>query len=188
MRHKSKTKYSWKTSLPAYLENAEGKDMQEKLVLYVMRRLRGKTTLKEVQDYMRTRLSIRLPQSTISGRMNDLKDKDKVAFFGDTRIYKDRIRKVFEIITKRNSKKKRVGKKIIYQKVHPVLLALDRHRKGTLRLSDGAIWLTKDGGLSWKKKQKSIKARSRRDITSPKKKTAKKKKKSWRQLFQNRHQ
>jgi hypothetical protein len=158
MKKKSKTKYSWQTSLPAYLENAEGKDMQEKLVLYVMRRLRGKTTLKEIQDHMRIKLGIRLPQSTISGRMNDLKDKDKVGFFGETRIYKDRIRKVFEVITTRNKRKKRVGKKIIYEKVYPLNLKKDKQGKYfILKLSDGSIWRTKSGeewGRSNKPKQK----------------------------------
>jgi hypothetical protein len=153
MKQKSKTKYSWQTSLPAYLENAEGKDMQEKLVLYVMRRLRGKTTLKEIQDYMRIKLRIMLPQSTISGRMNDLKDKDKVGFFGETRIYKDRIRKVFEIITKRNSRKKRVGKKIVYEKVEPIQCKIDGRRWYVLKLSDGSTWKSKTGN-GWKRSTK----------------------------------
>lgn len=163
-RRKSKTKYSWKTSLPAYLENKPGKDMQEKLVLFVMRKLRGKkATLKEVQDYLRTHFSIRLPQSTISGRMNDLKDKNKVGFFGETKVYRDRLRKVFEIITSKNKARQRKGKKIRFEKVVPVLLsALGRlvpgrkTNKYILTLSDGAKWISKDNGSTWSAQVSSL--------------------------------
>lgn len=105
MRKKTarKTNYSYKTSLPAYLENKEGKAAQEKIIAYVISRHKGgKASLKEIQDYMRNVVRLPLPQSTISGRVNDLKDKGRVAFYGEMKIYKGRLRKVFEL--RKNSK------------------------------------------------------------------------------------
>jgi hypothetical protein len=100
--------YSWKTSLPAYIENQVGKDYQNALVLLVIGKHRGKkATLKEVQDYLRNEFHIRLPQSTISGRMGDLRDTGKVVDYGETKMYKGRLRKLFEI----KKKKKRIVKK-----------------------------------------------------------------------------
>lgn len=103
---KKKTNYSWRTSLPAYYENKFGKDLQCKVIRFIISRHRGqKATLKEIQDYLRDRIKVRLPQSTISGRVNDLKDQGKIGFFGELKEYKGRLRKVFELITRQRKKK-----------------------------------------------------------------------------------
>lgn len=152
MKSKSKTSYSWRTSLPAYLENLEGKDMQEKLVLHVMKKKRGKSTLKEVQDYLRTIFRITLPQSTISGRMNDLRDKGYVGFYGETKVYRDRIRKVFEVVKGRKHRKKAIkkGTKIVYR-YKPSEPKSVRHNKILLfELPGGSLSITLKNGSAWK--------------------------------------
>lgn len=150
-----KTNYSYKTSLPAYLENKEGKAAQEKIISYVISRHKGgKATLKEIQDYMRNIVRLPLPQSTISGRVNDLKDKGKVDFYGEMKIYKGRIRKVFELRKNNKSRTKpklKVAGKRKNKKVHfttkkkigfPVALQLpicgsqERNRKVSQQAAD----------------------------------------------------
>lgn len=151
---KKKTNYSWKTSLPAYFENAAGKDMQARLVLFVMKKHKGRCTLKEVQDYLRYNFKIILPQSTVSGRMNDLRDDGLVAFYGETRMYRNRIRKVFEIIKKGSKKKAIRGKKIVYEKVYPKWLR-KYQGKHLLTLSNNKIWVSIDG-ITWKEKKAPV--------------------------------
>lgn len=81
--------------------------MQARLILYILRRLPGKKgTIKEAQDMLRKIYGIRIPQSTVSARFGDLRDNGAIAFFGQIKTYKERDRKVFEIVTSRNKKEK----------------------------------------------------------------------------------
>lgn len=85
------TNYSYKTSLPAYNDNAEGKNFQKNKILEEMKRLGGSACLKQIEKAMH------LPQSTCSGRMNDLIDDGKVIHNGYIEFEK-RLRKRFVLV------------------------------------------------------------------------------------------
>lgn len=78
------TNYSYQTSLPAYRDNGSEKLIQADLVLAYIGL--GKNCLLQIADQMR------LPQSTVAGRVNDLIEEGKVKYEGFV-IYKDRKRK-----------------------------------------------------------------------------------------------
>lgn len=148
----SKTKYSWKTSLPAYLENAIGKDLQSQLILWLIKKMPGKrSTIKELQETLKKRFSVFLPQSTVSGRIGDLKQEGKIAHYGEIRVYKERKRKVYQVVDKR---KKAIGKsrKPKFQKVSPVYYKKVSGMHA-IKLSDGNVWRSKDGRV-WAKKKR----------------------------------
>jgi len=81
-----RTNYSRTTSLPSYQENQTGKEIQKEILLGIVTS-KSQTTLKELEEIMT------LPQSTISGRVNDLIREKKVMYSGTT-MYKKRTRKV----------------------------------------------------------------------------------------------
>lgn len=157
----AKNNYSWKTSLPAYIENSEGKDMQEKLILHVMKQNGNKITLLEVRDFLKSQFKIMLPQSTISGRMNDLRNKGLVDYYGDMRSYKDRLRKVFEVVNGNTKKRLSIqkGMKVIvkYKPIFPVSLKQYKS-KVVIKMSDDETWESKDM-KTWAKKKKTPKKR-----------------------------
>lgn len=145
-----KSNYSYKTSLPAYLANAAGKDMQAKLILYVVKKyMKKKATLKGIQDRLRIIFNIKLPQSTISGRVNDLVHSNKLAYFGEQVVYKEYLRKVYEVVSKENNRRRRVkkGVKVMYKKAFPVLCRIVRG-KYVLTMSDKTVW-TSVNGKTW---------------------------------------
>lgn len=82
----STNNYSYSTSYPAYLENESGKNAQETRVLRAINSLKGKATLKQLEKILK------LPQSTISGRVNDLVKAKKVKYSGEV-FYEGRTRK-----------------------------------------------------------------------------------------------
>lgn len=85
------TNYSYKTSLPAYREDQSGKQAQKDKILAEFNRLGGFACLKQMEHFMK------LPQSTCSGRINDLVDDGKVKHDGFME-FEGRLRKKFVII------------------------------------------------------------------------------------------
>ena len=81
--------YSYQTSLPAYTDNISGKQIQQDKIVSIIR-IKKETTLKELEELTG------LPQSTISGRVNDGIEAKKLIYFG-TIIYKNRLRKKIKI-------------------------------------------------------------------------------------------
>ena len=76
--------YSYATSLPAYQEAPELKKRQaDELMAFISK---GANCLLQLADLSG------LPQSTVSGRVNDLLREGKVQYHGHT-IYRDRKRK-----------------------------------------------------------------------------------------------
>jgi hypothetical protein len=51
--------------------------------------------------------------------VNDLKDQNKIAFYGQLRMYRGRLRKVFEVFNKRKKKPVKKRKKAIVRKGYP---------------------------------------------------------------------
>jgi hypothetical protein len=84
--------YSRETSLPAYKENQAGKEAQKTRILQVIRDLGGRATLKQIEEV------IQLPQSSISGRINDLIEDRKVKDTGEKTLYAGMRRKVFALL------------------------------------------------------------------------------------------
>ena len=70
------TNYSYKTSLPAYQENAEGKQLKKEQILAEIIRLGGTACLKQLEK------ALHIPQSTCAGRINDLIVDGKVMYDG----------------------------------------------------------------------------------------------------------
>lgn len=85
------TNYSYKTSLPAYREDENGKQAQKDKILAEIQRLKDGACLKQIEHFMK------LPQSTCSGRINDLIDDGKVKHDGYME-FEGRLRKKFVII------------------------------------------------------------------------------------------
>lgn len=102
--------YSRKTSLPAYKENPDLKESQKKQVLQLMKRLGGVACLKQLQQEMK------IPQSSISGRIGDLRQEGKVYDTNELVIFDGRKRKLFGVAKKPrtikpgNKKKKSTSK------------------------------------------------------------------------------
>lgn len=90
----NQSNYSYETSLPAYQEDQQGKDAQAKRILAIMKSLGGKCTIKQIEEL------IHLPQSTVSGRMKDLREAECVVDTGELTVYAGRKRKLFAIIEK----------------------------------------------------------------------------------------
>lgn len=88
------TNYSYKTSLPAYREDETGKQAQKTKILAEFNRLGGAACLKQIEKFMH------LPQSTCSGRINDLIDDGKVKHDGYME-FEGRLRKKFVIINEK---------------------------------------------------------------------------------------
>lgn len=91
-----KTDYSYETSLPAHREDESGKQAQKDRILEEMKRLKDGVCLKQIEQFMH------LPQSTCSGRMNDLKKDGKIKHDGFME-YEGRLRKKFIIINQSTS-------------------------------------------------------------------------------------
>lgn len=87
------TNYSYKTSLPAYREDGTGKQAQKDSILAEFNRLGGAACLKQMEKFMH------LPQSTCSGRINDLINDGKLKHDGFME-FDGRLRKRFVIINK----------------------------------------------------------------------------------------
>lgn len=85
------TNYSYKTSLPAYREDATGKQAQKDKILGEIQRLKDGACLKQIEHFMT------LPQSTCSGRINDLIADGKVKHDGYME-FEGRLRKRFVLI------------------------------------------------------------------------------------------
>lgn len=73
------TNYSYDTSLPAYHSNANDKKRQQDIIQGLVTE-KG-TCLKEIEIKLWQLHKIRIPQSTISGRINDLMKEKKVMYF-----------------------------------------------------------------------------------------------------------
>lgn len=82
----SNTNYSYETSLPAFHENAEGKEVQKDMI-YSLIIQSEKTCLKTLEKLTG------LPQSTIAGRINDLVKEEKV-MYKDKGFIEGRLRKL----------------------------------------------------------------------------------------------
>lgn len=85
------TNYSYKTSLPAYREDENGKHAQKDKILGEIQRLNDGACLKQIEHFMK------LPQSTCSGRINDLIADGKVKHDGYME-FEGRLRKKFVVI------------------------------------------------------------------------------------------
>ena len=72
------TNYSYETSLPAYHSNANDKKRQQDIIQSLVTE-KG-TCLKEIEIRLWQLHKIRIPQSTISGRINDLIQQKKVMY------------------------------------------------------------------------------------------------------------
>lgn len=70
------TNFSYKTSLPAYKENAEGKESKKTQVLNELVRLGGNACLKQIEK------ALHIPQSSCAGRVNDLIADGRVKYDG----------------------------------------------------------------------------------------------------------
>lgn len=92
--HPANSNYSFDTSLPAYKGNQLGKDRQKDQLLKIFNELGGRATLKQVAD------KIGLPQSTVSGRINDLIGDKELMDTGEKVSYAGMIRKVFALPTR----------------------------------------------------------------------------------------
>jgi len=79
--------YSYKTSLPAY--KSGNKDVQATLVLNSAKS--GAKSLLEISE------AIKLPQSTVAGRVNELIDSKQLIYNGFV-VYKNRKRKKISVI------------------------------------------------------------------------------------------
>lgn len=86
-----KTNYSYKTSLPPYRENLDGKKAQKQKILEEMQRLGGYACLKQIEHFMH------IPQSSCAGRINDLIADGKVKHEGYVE-FEGRLRKKFVVI------------------------------------------------------------------------------------------
>lgn len=89
-----KSNYSFETSLPAYKSNPTVKAKQKSHTLSIFNELGGRATLKQVADKMG------LPQSTVSGRINDLIEDKELIDTGQKEMYDGLVRKVFAIVSK----------------------------------------------------------------------------------------
>lgn len=86
------TNYSYETSLPPHREDPVGKKAQKERILQGIKDLGGSACLKQVQEFMN------IPQSSCSGRINDLIADGTVKHQGFI-IYAGRLRKKFIVIT-----------------------------------------------------------------------------------------
>ena len=77
-KHHINTNYSYETSLPAYHSNANDKQRQQDIIQSLVTE-KG-TCLKEIEIKLWQLYKIRIPQSTISGRINDLIKENKVMY------------------------------------------------------------------------------------------------------------
>jgi hypothetical protein len=84
--------YSHQTSLPAYKSNVSGKEIQKKVILKAMQSLGGKATLLQLAEITD------IHQSTVSGRMSDLRKDRKVMDTGEKLKYGKYTRKLFAVI------------------------------------------------------------------------------------------
>jgi predicted transcriptional regulator len=96
MHTAQQSNYSFDTSLPAYQGNQEDKQIQKKKLLAIFNQCGGRATLKEVADLMG------LPQSTVSGRINDLIADKELMDTGEKKSYQGYTRKVFAVIKRKN--------------------------------------------------------------------------------------
>lgn len=104
--------YDFTSSRAAYQSQLGAKAMQESLIVSFMEGMGRLATLKEIQIALR-RVRINLPQSTISGRMNDLRERGNVIFTGEYKVIYGYKRKVFELLPadRRSNKKINTNKK-----------------------------------------------------------------------------
>lgn len=86
-----KTNYSYKTSLPPYRENSDGKKAQKQKILEEIQLLGGHACLKQIEQFMH------IPQSSCAGRINDLIADGKVKHDGYIE-FEGRLRKKFVVI------------------------------------------------------------------------------------------
>lgn len=112
-----KDNYSYETSAPAYHSEQGAKLIAMKLIEKLMEDNGGARTLKQLEEDLRA-MKIYLPQSTISGRMSDLRDLGIVEYNDACLVYKGRKRKIFEIIP--------VSRRV---KVEKTLKLMQRERK-----------------------------------------------------------
>lgn len=84
-----KTNYSPETSLPAYIENKEGKNLQKQIIYNAI--TSGASCLKSLEQITG------LPQSTVAGRCNDLIKENLILYCGIT-YFENRKRKKIQII------------------------------------------------------------------------------------------
>ena len=85
------TNYSYATSLPPYQEGAIiKKRQQDELLAFIIKGANNLLQLAQLTG---------LPQSTVSGRISDLIEENKIEYFGFT-VYADRKRKKIVAIKK----------------------------------------------------------------------------------------
>ena len=89
----STSNYSHQTSHPAYQDNQQEKELQRGQILAAMKTLGGSACLKQLEQLLG------LPQSTISGRMSDLRRERKVFDSGNMIVFENRQRKLFSVVT-----------------------------------------------------------------------------------------
>ena len=85
---KKKDGYSYATSLPAYQDNQINKEIQREIIFAAIKN--GFLTLLQLSE------KLKLPQSTVAGRVNDLIEANKVCYDGFV-VYKNRKRKQINI-------------------------------------------------------------------------------------------
>lgn len=88
----STSNYQMETSMPAYQSNQDQKLVAEKQILQALKSLGGKGCILQLHELLK------LPSSTISGRLNDLREKRKVKDSGTKMKYKSYTRIVWQVI------------------------------------------------------------------------------------------
>lgn len=102
--------YSHETSKPALIKNPEEKLYQRQMILQVLQSIGGSASILQIQQMLAKDFKQELPQSTVSGRVGQLRDAGKIAYTG-TAIYEGLKRRIFSLVTV-NSTKKNVHKKV----------------------------------------------------------------------------
>lgn len=92
MNPQTNNSYSYATSLPAYQDNQQDKEIAKKKIIATIIEFGGKACLKQIAD------KIGLPQSTVSGRISDLREDRKVKDSGTKVKLDGRSRIVWELI------------------------------------------------------------------------------------------
>lgn len=85
------TNYSYDTSLPAYHSNANEKQRQRDYILSLV--TEDGITGKELEYNLKKVYGMTIPQSTIFGRIKELKDDRKVMYASDKKFYSGKLRK-----------------------------------------------------------------------------------------------
>ncbi len=114
--------YSHSTSKPAFKSNADGKKTHCELILNIFKELEGKACLLQIQQQLQLVHNIHLPQSSVAGRVGQLRQRGLVEDTGGHVSYENLKRRLFSLTT--NKLRKSTPKKIKAIKPKPVAPAM----------------------------------------------------------------